>query len=212
MRTHIMISLTVALAMHVSAAGALAESKCTALKYKAAGQAALTKAKCKADAAKSGGTVDPLCLAKADAKLTKKWAKAEAKGDCIAAADLSDGQAAVDAFVAASMDALEPPESTAVCCEGVGVCWHGPSSFTDPSLCAEIGTTAGAPGTICDASTGTCKMPPAGTGQCCFLPGANVCSGAPSLDLAGCVAAGALDYPFEATCEPSGICTVPPLP
>ena len=203
------LALIVLVVGSAAAVPAAAQSRCTSLKYKAAGRAALAKAKCKRKAARAGVAVDADCVARAEAALSNKWSKAELKGDCVETGELGDVQAAVDAFVAAVMDSLEPPAPTAVCCEGGGSCWHG-TQFADAASCVQFGTTAGAPGTVCDGATGSCVAPPASPGQCCHLPSVGVCNGGPALDLAGCVAAGGLDYPFSATCLPSGACSFGP--
>ncbi len=206
MRTGTAASFTCILVLQFCVGTALAESKCTALKYKAAGKAALAKAKCKAAAAKSGGAVDSLCLAKADTTLAKNWRKADRKGDCVATTELADVRAAIDTFVAGLMTALEPSPPAGVCCETGDSCWAG-EQFVDAAACVQFGGTAGALGTVCDGATGSCQAPPAGTGQCCYLPDFNVCNGGPTIDLAGCASAGGLDYPFESTCEPTGFCS-----
>ena len=205
MRRNVILGLVLGVLLALPA-GAAAQSRCTALQYKLAAKAALAKAKCKSIAVKRGEEIGAKCVAKAEAALARKWADAEAKGDCIASVELGPVQDVIDAFLDGLMDVLEPPASTAVCCEGGGSCWHG-SFFTDAESCVQFGTTAGAPGTVCDASTGTCRLPPVGTGQCCFLPTFTVCSGGPALNLQGCVASGGLDFPFAATCAPNGGCT-----
>jgi hypothetical protein len=182
-----------------------AASKCTSLKYSLAGKAARANAKCKARAVRAGSPVDAACLAKVAARLAEKWSKAESAGDCVATGDLTAAQTAVDGFVGQLMAALEPTVSAAVCCAGPDSCWHG---LADDDACIQFGGTPGAPGTVCDGATGSCQSPPAGTGQCCFVAEYGVCNGGPALNLAGCVAAGGLDYPFGATCLPNGTCAV----
>lgn len=188
---------------------ASAQSICTSLQFKAAGQAALAKAKCEASAAKNGTSVDPSCVAKAEAKLAKKFSKAEKKGDCVNAGDqaLVQAEAEVDAFAAGLRAALTLPPPTPtpspLCCDTGTSCWHG----FDATDCVNFGGTVAAPGTACDGATGTCRAPPVGTGNCCSLPSLMVCEGGPDLDLAGCVAGGGLDFPSAATCQPNGACT-----
>jgi len=181
-------------------------SKCTALKYKHAAKAAVAKATCKATAVRTGAPVDPACLAAVDAKLAERWARAAGKADCIATDDLVSAETAVAGFIDELMDALEPPPVTAVCCQTGNSCWHG-SGFPDEAACVQFGGTPGAMGTVCDSATGSCGPLPAGPGRCCYLPSFQVCNGGPSIDLAGCVAAGGLDFPFAAVCQPNGACT-----
>lgn len=191
----------------MAALDAGAQSKCLALKYKAAGRAALARALCTSTAAKNGTAVDPACITKADARLVQKWTKAEKKGDCPAPGDPSAIGDAAQSFVDAAMDAIEP--MPAVCCESGGSCWQG-AQFVDAASCVQFGGIAGEPGTVCDGASGGCITPPASSGQCCYLPDFEVCNGGPVLDLAGCVSAGGLDYPFSATCEPAGFCSFGP--
>lgn len=183
------------------------QSVCTTLKFKAAGQAALAKAKCESSAAKNGTAVDPTCIAKAEARLAKKFSKAEKKGDCVNVGDLASAQSEVDDFVTGLRAALISPPPTPtpgpICCDTGTSCWHG----FDGTGCVDFGGTVAAPGTACDGATGTCRTPPVGTGNCCYLPSLVICEGGPDLDLAGCVAGGGLDFPFGATCQANGACS-----
>jgi hypothetical protein len=222
MTKRFLIGLTFVAALMFAAQDATAASKCTALKYQAAGRAALAKAKCQADAAKSGTEVSALCLTKADVNRAKRWARAEKKADCVETSDLSPAGTVIDDFLAALVVALEsptpPPTPTPlpgptatpglanVCCNTDNSCWQGDAFFA-ASECVLFGGTPGAPGTVCDGATGSCQSPPVGTGQCCFFPEFNICKGGPSIDPAGCVTAGGLDFQFVATCQPSGACS-----
>ncbi len=71
------------LARGTTASGAVpAEDKCTAAKLQAFGKLVDARAKCFADARKRGRPVDPVCLAKAGAKLVDQFAKAEKETTC----------------------------------------------------------------------------------------------------------------------------------
>lgn len=183
---------------------AQSQSKCTALKYKIAGQNARAKARCKARAVRDGLPVNAACLAKADAKMASRWADAEGRGDCIATGGLTEARDAANAFLDLTMDALEPFPLSALCCATDGSCWHG-AELAIESDCVAFGGTPGPPGTVCNAATGSCGPPPSGTGQCCAVPGFDVCQGGPSLDLTGCIA-----VPFSAICRPDGSCAFQP--
>lgn len=190
-------------------AGASDPSVCLSLKYKAIGKAALAKAKCGANAAKAGAAVDPACIATAEVKLARRLATAEKKGDCVKLDDYAAALGVVDDFAEGATVALEAPAPTPtpspLCCETGNSCWHG---FV-AGECEALFGTLGAPGTVCHGATGQCAPPPASSGSCCYLPSLQICEGGPSLDLAGCVAGGGLDFPFVATCEPNGACSFP---
>lgn len=184
-----------------------AQSKCQAQKYKAAGAAQKAKAACFARAAKAGGVADPACLAAADEKLARKWANAEAAGDCVTTGDLAEGAQATDQCLAA-IDAVvdPPPPPSSLCCNLGDSCAHG----LDAAGCTDVfGGTVGPDGSACDGATGSCVMGAAGTGRCCQTAGGTFCTGGPTLDLSGCVPPDFLDFPFGSTCAPSGSCTLP---
>jgi hypothetical protein len=200
---------------------ASADSICTSLKYKAAGKAAFSKAKCQAYAVRKGLTVDAGCLAKANATLAKRWARAEKKADCVETNELAAAGTVIDDFIAALVVALEAPTPTpvptaspvptatpalgSVCCDTGNSCLHG--NPIDEIGCTGMGGTVGAAGTVCDGVTGTCQPAPAGTGSCCFHPGLVLCEGGPNVDPVSCVQGGGLDFPFESRCEPDGTCS-----
>jgi len=62
--------------------GATPAQRCAGAKAKAFGTAVLATAQCQAKARQKGVAVDTACLQKADAKLRKRFAKAERKGAC----------------------------------------------------------------------------------------------------------------------------------
>ena len=210
MRCAIAVGLVAATMSLVAAGPSRAGSRCTALEYEAAGQATAAQARCKAAAARRGQAVDPRCVARAEAQLRRTWTLAQRRGDC-GSADLASAQAAIDGFIGQLMDTLEPPTSTAVCCNAGNACWHR-QGFPDEAACEQFGGTPGAPGTVCDGATGSCQQPPVGTGPCCSVASYGVCTGGPTINLAGCVAAGGEDFPFFATCLPSGDCALTPPP
>jgi len=183
-----------------------AQSKCQALKYKAAGAVAKAKATCRARAAKSGVAVDPECIAAADNALARKWSKAERRGDCVTTDDAAEGATATEQCLARIDDVVDPPPPSSLCCNLGGSCSHG----LDEAACTSVfGGTVGPEGSVCDGATGSCSMPPVGTGRCCMLADGGFCEAGPTLELSGCVPPMFLDYPFSSTCEPSGSCTFP---
>lgn len=102
-------------------------------------------------------------------------------------------------------DAIRPPATTALCCVTDDGCYHGVESEGD---CELLAGTVGAPGSVCDGATATCRPPPVSPGQCCHVPEAGVCLAGPSLNLAACVRAGGFDFPSGATCLPDATCEV----
>ena len=209
-RIIITVSVSLALAFSLgSRAKAASPSKCRALKYKFAAKAAAAEASCKAKAAKAGTDVDPACLAKAAGKFQALWPRAEAKGDCSRTDNLTETEAAIDTFIDELTAALDV---TSLCCQSGGSCWMG-EPFQDAAACVQFAGPsgeAGDPGTVCNGATGACEAPPAATGQCCYLPQFSVCNGGSTIDLAGCVQAGGLDFPFNAICQPNGSCATSP--
>jgi hypothetical protein len=186
------------------AASAGAQSRCAQLQFAAAGEAARRKAVCAARAAAFGAPVDAACLALADARLARRWARAVARGDCPTPADAAAAQAVVDGFLVALTEVLTPPPSH--CCDTGARCFAGPS--LDAASCTlELFGTLGAPGSVCDGATGDCVAPPGTGGNCCALPGA-VCTAGPEDDPADCLAVGGQSS-TAAACEPTGTCTVP---
>jgi hypothetical protein len=89
------------------AAGTLAQV-CSGVKLKTAGKVAGVALGCHAKAAKQGAAVDGDCLAKADAKLSAGFAKAEARGGCLTTDDADDVGAILDSSVDAFVAALRP--------------------------------------------------------------------------------------------------------
>ena len=188
--------------------GAWAQSKCLSLKFKAFGAAAKVKANCHARAAKAGVPVDAACLATADAKLAKKWAKASGLSDCATSGSGSAAATSVAtciAGLAAVADPPPPPPGEPCCRFADGTCGHG---ATTTAVCTALGGTLGVTGSVCDGSTGTCVLTAPSGGRCCMEAGGAFCTAGPALDLSGCVPPSFLDAPFDATCAPNGSCTL----
>ncbi len=191
------VSLPIAIVVSIALAvpTTVAASKCASLKYKAVGAAALRRAKCKAKAVRRGEAVDPLCLAKADAKLAALFTRAERHGDCLTTDDEADLRMIADTFISQAMSALEPPPPAVACCAiGGGLCILAPISVIQN--CIDVGGTPGAPGDVCDAGTGTCQPPPSTLGPCCE---AGTCYSGPGVDSAGC-------FELVGTFFPSSFC------
>jgi len=196
-----------ALVVCVTVAGnASAQGKCQALKFKAAGTVARVKAACHARAAKQGAAVDPDCLAAAEQKLTRRWATAEAAGDCVTIGDLSEASSATEQCRAAIADVLAPPPPpTSLCCDLGASCIHGIDSAAYTGV---FGGTVGPAGSVCDGGTGACGAPPATAGRCCMMANGEFCNAGPDLDLSGCIPPQFLDF-VVGICTPSGACALP---
>lgn len=182
-----------AMALVIADDRALAQSRCTSLKYKFAGKGALSKAKCVARAARTGSAVDPACLAAAEQKLSEKWAIAESKGDCASVGDGGVVQDKIDDFIASLTGCLQglptptpipTPTRTATgtatatatatptggppppqCCAFVEPSAGQVCLMLPPAICALFGGSSGSGD--CDATTGLCGAPPVSTGDCC---------------------------------------------
>ena len=185
-----------------------AQNRCQSLKWRGVGLAAKMKAACYASAAKDGVDVDPACLANSDAKLAKRWSAAEKSGACVTTGDLAAASGAVNQCSSAiGAVVAPPPPPTSLCCSLGTTCAQGTGLDTEGCV-TFFGGTVGPAGSVCDGSTGTCQMPPAGPGRCCMSTSVSFCSSGPNLDLSGCVPPAALDFPF-AICSPSGACVLP---
>jgi plastocyanin len=84
----------------IPSGGTKDDGKCASSKLKAAGIKAMAKLLCNAKAATKNIPVDRACLGKANANLTKAFAKAEKKGGCVTTGDAATVEQAVDALVA----------------------------------------------------------------------------------------------------------------
>jgi hypothetical protein len=103
-------ALLLALSGAAHAAGTAAQI-CAGAKQKAAGTAAGASLSCHAKATQKGIAVDPACLAKADSKLSKAFAKAEARGGCATPGDVGAVDALLGSSVGAFVAALRPGSS-----------------------------------------------------------------------------------------------------
>jgi hypothetical protein len=182
------------------------QSRCAALKYKAAGNYSRAIASCRASKLATGATlIDPACLEKARAKLDKAFARAEKKDDCLATGDRSYAAEEAQSFLGALPSILE---ARVRCCtlQAVDQCTWA----QDEDECDGFpGGLLGPPGSFCDGATGGCVSPPleAQPGLCC--DGLSVGNGCASqLDESGCVAAGG-SHSESQVCRPNGTCQVP---
>jgi len=87
-------------------------AKCTTTKRGAAARKVVGKLNCVARPMTKGGTVDSVCLAKAESKFSSTFAKAESKGGCISIGDAAAVEANVDACVTSIRQQLGVPGST----------------------------------------------------------------------------------------------------
>lgn len=182
------------------------QSRCAALKYKAAGNYSRAIASCRASKLATGATlVDPACLEKARTKLDKAFARAERKDDCLATGD--QGYAAEEAQ---SYLGTLPPilEGRVRCCTLLAA---DQCTWTrDAAECDEFpGGTLGPPGSFCDGATGACVAPPLEpqAGLCCDgIEVGNGCAG--NLSASDCSLAGGSNSETK-VCRPNGTCQVP---
>jgi hypothetical protein len=162
-------------------AAQLQPSKCTALKYKAAGIYVQKLGSCRAKVRAGGdGALEEACAEKASAKLLKAFEKAERKGDCVTEGDEEPIQIEVDQFVESLTARLERQRQ---CCAATDVCFYA----ADIGDCASFGGTLGEAGQVC-APSGDCEFPPVLPGACCdnTLFGDFSCSMSPALTEDGC--------------------------
>jgi hypothetical protein len=202
------LALAAASLLGLAAPPAAAQSRCIEAKLKAAGGYFRTLAGCESKSYAKGGDVDPLCVARAQAKLQKGFTKAAGKGDCPNPDELEQAADVVDDALPALLEILDPPPP--VCCaSGFGFCVLA----VDEDACnIELGGTAGPPGTVCDGQSGSCV--PAGTesyGPCCTdipIPPtvAAECVVGPSLEMMCTSAEGTLS---EGSCHPARRCVAP---
>src|SRR5258705_6809915 len=89
------------LAAAVAPASTAARVPCVSQKTRAAGIDASTKLHCQAKATSTGIAVPPRCLARADAKLLARFARARRGGDCPSSTDGPAVATLVDRFVSA---------------------------------------------------------------------------------------------------------------
>ena len=136
---------------------------CGAKKLAAGAAYVQARANCLGKALAKGLEPDPLCITKALDKLSKGFAKAEAKGGCASLADLGPtedvlGDALEDGFDAVATNEL-------VCCDedGVSTC----TFRIDAQSCLDSNGAPGPPGSMCQGD-GSCGPPTLQDGgPCC---------------------------------------------
>jgi hypothetical protein len=174
-------------------------SKCTAQKLKAFGAYQQGIAACRSKAVAKGELVDPDCLARAENKAEKVFAKAEKKDDCLETRDLDFVLPRADDYLDRAATVLE---GHPICCESAGPTCRFVTALDE---CAAAGGAAAAIGTVCGPSGG-CFPPPAAAGPCCDLLGGGPGNGCVTgLSQGACESGGGFHLP-AATCEPVGSC------
>ncbi len=193
-------------------------AKCAAAKQKLAGKRAAALLGCHAKATKAGGTADPACLAKADAKFAAGFAKEELKslGGCAAFGIAPSVAARVDTFVANVLRATPVAAPTARCCTNGGASFCADLSPANEAQCGSgYGGVLAGPGSVCDGASGDClESRTAATAGCCDTftnpPGAGLClEGAGAA--AQCVSVGGT-FHLGAKCLPAGGCGLADAP
>jgi hypothetical protein len=185
-----------------AAPGGRPRSRCTAARLKAAGRYYESIAGCEAKAAAKGGTVDVVCLGKAESKLDKAFAKSAAKDDCMTTADGGAAQSQLGTDLADLFTILEPPP--AVCCATPSLClW-----VADAAVCQAFPGVVGAAGTVCSGD-GTCAPPPAAEGPCCDAIQGGIfdgkCASGAAIDPPSCAGVGG-SFVGDAVCLPAQVC------
>src|SRR5262245_6716982 len=84
------------------------QQKCGTDKLKAASKKAVERTKCFEKAVQKSAPVDPVCLARADLKLSTTFQNIEAKGGCVFSGDAPVIEGAIDSAVGAFVAALDP--------------------------------------------------------------------------------------------------------
>jgi hypothetical protein len=183
--------------------GAAAQSRCNADKFKAGGKYVRSLAACRARAEKKGVPVDVACLDKAEAKRSKRWARAVRRGDCTASGEEGAARLALENRLAELQRLLK---ETPVCCEFPDVAW---CAYLPEVACELAGWTVGPPASNCHPPSGTCGLVGVDPGPCCeFLTEFSAepqCLAGPDLDGASCTE---MDGTFSpaAGCAPAGGC------
>lgn len=108
-------AVLVAVALAVGGSGGFAgvaaaaqPSECDAGRFSESGRRVTRTAMCSVKAFRSGAAIDPLCLARLDARFLQGWAKAERLADCLAGTEPAAVGATADAFVSALEMILDP--------------------------------------------------------------------------------------------------------
>jgi len=104
----------VLLAPTVAIAKLTPAQKCVAKKLAAAGRATAAKVGCLKAAVPNGGTIDPLCVARAESRLLKAFQRAERNGGCEATGSFATVATTVDWCVADLRNSVAPPTTATV--------------------------------------------------------------------------------------------------
>jgi len=148
--------LALLFAAAASPAHAQTESKCTALKLKAAGEYFAAVSKCRSKGVAQGEGSDPMCVVDASDRLARRISKAERRGDCLTTEVELPVSGVLDQAVDAVHLVLVP-----TCCDLGNQC-----TWLSEDFCLTRLGTPGGPGTVCGGS-GDCVAPPAQAGPCC---------------------------------------------
>jgi hypothetical protein len=108
----LMLGTIVLLAPTVVPAKLTPAEKCVAKKLAAAGRAAAAKAACRRSDVRNGPVTDPVCLARAELRLSRAFQRAERKDGCEATGGVAAVGAAVDACIADLRSSVETPITT----------------------------------------------------------------------------------------------------
>jgi hypothetical protein len=190
------------------ALGATSVASCVAAKMKASGQRVLDEAKCHRKALLVAAAVEPGCLARADTRFAGALARAELGGPCPGSAWELDAivGSCVDSIVTSGSTTTTTSSSTSTTVvPGPGTCCQGASLCMQVDVdCSVFGAEPGAPGTVCDGTSGACAVPPVAGGPCCHVDGL-FCLAGPTLNATTCTSLTGSFSP-TAQCTPTG-CT-----
>jgi hypothetical protein len=194
------LGLAIVLVVAAPAAAQNGPSKCTAQKTKALGIHAQLLAGCRSKALAKGVAVDPLCVAKALAKLQKAFERAERKQDCLEVGDDEFAARQTEDYLTRAATVIE---DEAICCTIGGLqCLY----VTTDADCDGLEGTVGAAGSVCDGSGG-CTAGPATGGTCCsgiaLGTGCAIGTTEPSCEINGGT------FLSGGACRPTGTCALP---
>jgi hypothetical protein len=132
-----LLGLVYALSVGVAGAASTPHGTCAAAKLKAAAKKTAAKLKCYSGAIKRARAVDLGCLLEAEQKFGTAFAKAEAKGECIATGDADAVESDVDLGVG-SLVADEPGGPTDDWIALIGRTWSMPAGPREGYRCRRI--------------------------------------------------------------------------
>ena len=159
MRTHRLMA--VAIAVVVVAAPAVAATsgeRCAAAKLRAAARKAKGLVQCHASGFGEGGSADPGCLAKVEARFAVTWARIETRGGCATMDDVDDVEALVDTFVADLTGMLPASTTTSTTVTPTSTCPPLTALYCGVSGCPPFQALC-PPGLSCDQATCACVGP-----------------------------------------------------